>query len=760
MPSTVKAYTTEEEIRRNQRIFSGAALIVTALLAAAALVVTVIINQVYTSSYKASLRAYAAEYATAVSRQVQGDLAALQTLAQFVSTAENLTDRVVLSRQNQNEFDQIVYLDTDGGCIYIMQDGMRRYSHFNNLPVELQLSVIAAWQGEINISRPYYSPLNHRAAVGHAMPIRSAEGENYAALLAVKTLNNYDNLITLLQLEQPALNFFLLDDTGTVLSCSSNPFYIGHLDNIRQIAGLTDAQSEEITSILLSRKSGVLDFAFGDGTYHLNFMPVNVEGWYLAYADLDDAVQAPVYQSLSVLAYTLLGVLGFIMLAGTTFYFKMRGQYRRETAAAFYDPVTGTCNKVKFDQELLKLMRSGQARSLLLISLRIRDFAFMAQNMGRPAADELQRLVCTILSARRGCLMCCRVFDGQYYVLCSPMAEAVVQRWLEEFFADCTARSAGKFSLFPLIFYAGVVTCSDSDDPASLVNRADFVRRSRHKAYHHTVHFYDADSYMRELSLKQIEQEMHEALQQEQFKLFLQPKLDLATGRVTAAEALVRWIKPDGSMIFPGDFIPLFERNGFCVQLDLYMLRQVCRQLSLWAAAGRRLINISVNQSRLLIFRPDYLSEVTAVLQQYAVPPHYVTIEILESLMVQDLNVLSSYLQKLRAGGLAISMDDFGAGYSSLNNLSAFELDEIKFDKEFLLERDAQKKEKNKLILRSLLQLVQQFKLTTVVEGVESAADAEFLKECGCNLAQGYFINKPIACSEFERQYLGPAGAA
>ncbi len=750
----VKAYTTEEEIRRNQRTFSQATVIVMILLAAAALLVTMIINQVYLSSYRASLRAWASEYATAVRKQVHGDLATLQTLAQFVSSESDLNFRSVLNHRDQNDFDQIVYLDTAGECIYIMQDGRRHYSSFNNLPVELQLSVLAAWQGETTVSDPYFSSLNFCAAIGYATPISTTEGEHYAALLAIRTLNNYENLISQMLPDRPDFNFFLLDSNGRIISCSSNPFFISHLDNICQIEGLTAPLQQKVSDILSGRSDEVLNFALDDSTYYLNFLPVNVEGWYLAYADPDAALRAPVYQSLSFLAYTLLGVLGFIMLAGTCFYFKMRGQFRRETAAAFYDPVTGTCNKVKFDQELWKLMRNGQARSLVLVSLCIRDFAFTAKNMGQTAANELQNLVCSTLISRQECRMCCRVLDGQYYVLLSPMTEQGAQRWLEEFFRDCTNRSAGKFSLFPLIFYAGVVTCSDSDDPTSLISRADFVLHSHYQSWKHTIHFYDAESYQRELDLKQIEQEMHQALQEGQFKLFLQPKLDLASGRVTAAEALIRWVKPDGSMIYPGYFIPLFERNGFCVQLDLYMLRQVCRQLSQWAAAGRRHINISVNQSRMLIFRPDYLKQVTAILQQYAVPPHYVTIEILESLMVQDLNVLSSYLRQLRAGGLSISLDDFGAGYSALNNLSALELDEIKFDKEFLLERDKRKKAKNKIILHSLLQLIQQFKLTTVVEGVETAADVEFLKECGCNLAQGYYIHRPLPCSEFEQLYL------
>lgn len=175
-----------------------------------------------------------------------------------------------------------------------------------------------------------------------------------------------------------------------------------------------------------------------------------------------------------------------------------------------------------------------------------------------------------------------------------------------------------------------------------------------------------------------VESHMQRALEQEEFRMYLQPKMDLHTGLLIGAEALVRWQSKDKGLIFPNQFIPLFEENGFCVKLDLYMVEQVCKQLRQWIDEGITPINISVNQTRLLFASEGYVENLLAITEKYNISPQYITLEILESLALEHMDQVNACIDRLRAAGFRISMDDFGSGYSSLNTLGRLKIDELK----------------------------------------------------------------------------------
>ncbi|MBO8414931.1 MAG: GGDEF domain-containing protein [Proteobacteria bacterium] len=753
----MKKYISEQDIQRSLRLTYLFALLGTLILGIFVYTVIGSVHLVFDASYKAQLSAYAGEYVTAVRRQVQGDVNALRTLSQFIVDDLSLTDRHVRRSQTQNQFSQIVYLDTGGSMAYASMDGRHGYSHFNNMPVELQQAVITAWRGKDCISQPYHSELNGQPSLGYAVPIVNEKGETSAALLAIKNLAAYEQIIDQLQLKIDGVHLFLVNQEGRILGSNFNRFDLQQLDFIQDIPGLSAAQRTQINHILTAGLSQSLNFNFREIMCTLTFMPVGTEGWSCAYVDYADLTAAPIYQSLSRLVYILLAILVLLVISGGITFFMVRRGYMLQLASAYYDPVTDTYNKARFEQELQERIHHSRALRLSLVSFKIRDFNTISENVGRQMSNELQRLVCASMQHKPSCLLCCRAYDGQFLALLSLSDEKQVRMMLLSVFNEISAQFGRKFTLFPILFYAGIVRCSRSETVEMAINRADFVRRTQLLTYQHDIGFYDDKVFQHELHLKQIEKAMHPALKDGEFKLFLQPKFDLKQGRVTAAEALVRWVRADGTMVYPNDFIPLFERNGFCAELDLYMLEQVCRQIRAWIDAGCRPAGISVNQSRMLIFKADYIDKVQELLQQYRIPPHYITIEILESLMAQDISALSSYISRLRSIGLSISMDDFGAGYSSLNMLSAIEIDEIKFDKEFLLENSPEKKAKNLLILRYLLQLAHKFEAKTVVEGVEQQEDVDFLKALGCDLAQGYYFNKPVDQKTFTELYIQTA---
>ena len=216
----------------------------------------------------------------------------------------------------------------------------------------------------------------------------------------------------------------------------------------------------------------------------------------------------------------------------------------------------------------------------------------------------------------------------------------------------------------------------------------------------------------------------------------------------------MRWVRPDGLSFYPDQFIPVFEKNGFCVDLDFYMVDQACRTLRRWLDEGRDVIPISVNQCRLMLYEAGYVQRLCSILNRWNIPPRLIVLEVTESLALESIDRVRAVLLGLHGQGFSISMDDFGSGYSSLNTLKDLPIDELKLDRVFLAARDETDEEKRDLVLKNVIHLAQELHITTVVEGVETEAQLDFIRRMHCDLAQGYYFDRPISVEEFEQKYL------
>lgn len=214
------------------------------------------------------------------------------------------------------------------------------------------------------------------------------------------------------------------------------------------------------------------------------------------------------------------------------------------------------------------------------------------------------------------------------------------------------------------------------------------------------------------------------------------------------AEVLVRWINADGSMIYPDDFIPIFEQNGFIIELDFFILEEVCKMINRRLHEQKPCVPISINQSRVLLQNRDYAQKVAGVLAQYNTPPQYIELELTERIFRDDLKNLADVMSKLKELGISWSIDDFGTGYSSLNLLKELPVDIIKIDKSFLDETESS--ETSKIIIRKTVELTQELDMTVVCEGVETENQADYLRGIRCDVAQGYLYARPMPMDDFE----------
>lgn len=259
---------------------------------------------------------------------------------------------------------------------------------------------------------------------------------------------------------------------------------------------------------------------------------------------------------------------------------------------------------------------------------------------------------------------------------------------------------------------------------------------------------YDEDMRQQVLKEQKIINAMERAIENKEFAIYLQPKYRLEDETIVGAEALVRWNSRDNGFISPGDFIPVFENNGFVYEVDKFIWEETCRYLRKWLDEGRAVKPVSVNVSRIDLYDPKLVDYLVALRGRYGIPARYLELEITESAYTEDPEQIISMTKHLRDAGFVILMDDFGSGYSSLNMLKDIQIDILKLDMGFLKSSDHSAKGGN--ILAAIMQMAHSLKMQTIAEGVETKEQVEFLKKIGCQCVQGFYFAKPMKASEFE----------
>lgn len=251
---------------------------------------------------------------------------------------------------------------------------------------------------------------------------------------------------------------------------------------------------------------------------------------------------------------------------------------------------------------------------------------------------------------------------------------------------------------------------------------------------------------------KQIEMNMLHALSKEEFLVYVQPQIQIADGSCARGEALVRWDSELIGFLSPDTFIPIFESNGFIIETDFYVLDKVLSMLSKRMEAGLFVPTIAVNQSRVTLSFPNYFEKLKSLVEKYSVPLNCIELEITESTLENNLEGILPLLHRMKGMGFTVSMDDFGAGYSSLNTLRLLPIDILKIDRAFLAESDTS--ERSKQIICSIIEMAKALNIEVVCEGVETKDQLDFLRSAQCDIAQGFYFSKPIPMNDYIAKYL------
>ncbi|BDI15062.1 hypothetical protein ANSO36C_08640 [Nostoc cf. commune SO-36] len=249
-----------------------------------------------------------------------------------------------------------------------------------------------------------------------------------------------------------------------------------------------------------------------------------------------------------------------------------------------------------------------------------------------------------------------------------------------------------------------------------------------------------------------LEISLHRAIKQnnfQEFEIYYQPIVDIASGKIVAAESLLRWQSPELGMIYPTEFIPLAESTGLIVPIGKWVLKKVCKQIKSWRDAGIYSLLVAVNLSVIEFNQPDFIHKIVNFITANDLEPNYLEIELTESMIMQDVNSAIATMIKLQSLGIKIAIDDFGTGYSSLIYLKNLPINTLKIDRYFIhnVANDPQKS----AITKALIQMAHNLNLDVIAEGVETEAELAFLRQYNCNSMQGFLFSRPLPSAEFEK---------
>ena len=298
---------------------------------------------------------------------------------------------------------------------------------------------------------------------------------------------------------------------------------------------------------------------------------------------------------------------------------------------------------------------------------------------------------------------------------------------------------------------AGIyVTTKNFHSADTLVDRAIIAQSLVKGSYTKRFNYYTEELRKNLLTEQEIIGMMRAGLRDEQFAIYYQPQYDHATGMLVGAEALVRWQHPEKGLISPGLFIPVFEKNGFITQLDLYVFEKVCQFLRFCLDEGMVIVPISTNLTRHDFFYPNFIDTLEGIRKKYDIPPEFIRLEITESVALGNSQFINEAMERLHSYGYVVEMDDFGSGYSSLNILKDIDFDIIKLDMRFL-ENGQDETNRGGTILSSVVRMVNWLGVPVIAEGVETVSQANFLKSIGCNYIQGFLYSKPLPEDEYKQ---------
>jgi diguanylate cyclase (GGDEF)-like protein/PAS domain S-box-containing protein len=423
---------------------------------------------------------------------------------------------------------------------------------------------------------------------------------------------------------------------------------------------------------------------------------------------------------------------------------------------AQHDFLTGLPNRAllndRVNQAIGLSTRHGTKGAVLFLDLD--GFKHINDSLGHPAGDKLlQSIAGRLVDCLRGSDTVSRQGGDEFVVLLSEVEHAedaaiLARRILQ---AVSEAHFIEKHDLHITTSIGVSVYPDDGLDAETIIKNADTAMYQAKENGRHGYQFFEPSMNVRAVERQSIEESLRRALERREFQLHYQPKVDLRTGKITGAEALLRWNHPVRGAVSPAQFIPVAEDCGLILPIGNWVLREACRQTRAWLDAGLPLTSMAVNISAVELRNERFVDVVLGVLDDTGLDPCRLELELTESVLMKHVESTELILNRLRARGVQLAVDDFGTGYSSLSYLRRFSIDTLKIDQSFVRQITTGPEETT--IVAAVIGMGRSLKLRVVAEGVETEAELAFLRAQLCDEAQGYYFSRPVVPEQFEKLF-------
>lgn len=587
----------------------------------------------------------------------------------------------------------------------------------------------------------------------YATPMYNEEnGEVMGVLYATYNMRNFRSTMEIPSFQGEGY-FYMVDAKGDTVVDSSHATSFQNMKNIFTSIEEADVKNavavNELQQLMEQCEAGRIVFRNHVDNY-LYCYPLAVNDWYLMTVvpvNIVDTQMNVVVRNTIILIMVLAGIFIAMILLLVNQYRKKQSELK---TLAYVDPVTGGDTFAKFQRDYEQTVRGCTNVSFALLSLDLNRFKVINDMYGSEEGNRiLQNMDRIWKEIFREYEYCGHRMADRFVVLLTYQSREELELRIREYRKLLRETTKNRYNLSLRIGVYQLQGMKESFSTAySRAMMAFAVAKDSEK---HFYAFYNEEMEEQLIWEKLVEDDFDTALKNKEFVVYYQAKINAETRQITGAEALVRWIRPDGTIIPPGRFIPVLENNDSIVELDRYMFREVCIQQKQWMDEGKSIVPVSVNLSRVQLADRHLVDYYQRILDETGLPPKYIGLEFTESAMFNNEEILRNTVDRLHDMGMKVLIDDFGVGYSSMMSLKVIPVDILKVDKSFI---DSIGDERGNKIVISIIEFATSLGMSVTAEGVENDEQYQFLQAHRCDDIQGYYFSKPVPADEYEKRFL------
>lgn len=731
--------------KQNKNIFITISYIALVVAIPASFVFSQLVGENMEKHIQHTMRNSAMLCAEMIERQYDSDMLLLEGLAMRMAAAmkadpEAGMERLVSTAERYG-MKRIGFSTPDG--ITITTDG-----------VDLDLTGIdnfeRAIKGESLLTSVIKDEADGEEVNIYSVPVYDTEtGEILGVISAVYYCNMFRDLLSVSTFDGEGYTY-IMDSSGNIVinSNHSNAILSYENHNIFSYMHMQNQSKQdiaEISSNLQNREEGFWEIESDKGNRFAYYVPIKVNDWHVFTVvpkDVAEATKNTVMFSIIVycIAISLTAIYVVISIRQS-----QREKNRLLKKALYEDSLTGGITLEKFKIDCQERFQNEIDKKAVCGFIDIDNFNLVSTIYGSEQSEAAIRRIYEIIQHCIGDKgIVCRNGSNQFFALFFYKDVKEMSQSIGQFNIRLEESAIFENMLRPSI---GIYVVENREESIeNMMSKAKIAHETIKQNSKSTIAYYDESFRNAKYADKHFEDAMELALKKHEFVPYFQPKYNAEDGTICGAEALIRWITPEGKVISPGRFIPLAENTGFIRMLDREMFAMVCRVQKNLIEQGITPVPVSVNVSRQLMYDKGFADDYYQQMKEIGLSTELVQLEITESVLFEDLDLFRETLEKLREYGFRILMDDFGTGYSSLMMLKSVPIDEIKLDKTFV---DDYSDAKGSSIIRCVLDLAKMLELPVVAEGVETENQYHYLRQMGCDVIQGFYFSKPLPVADY-----------